>query len=165
MGDVQAVISSPPYQRTGVSDHQGQTDALKGGKFRGGGERFLDANYGTSPGQIGNDVGETYWQAMADIYAQCYQLLPIGCHMVLVLKAFVRQGRIVDLPGQTAQLLEHLGFRVLYMHRAMLTSQIGQLTLDGGEERKSRKSFFRRLSEAKGGPPIDWETVLCAVKE
>ena len=28
----------------------------------------------------------------------------------------------------------------------------------------SRKSFFRRLAEAKGSPAIDFEDVLCLVK-
>jgi hypothetical protein len=27
-----------------------------------------------------------------------------------------------------------------------------------------RKSFFRRLAEAKGSPRIDWEDVICQVK-
>ena len=27
-----------------------------------------------------------------------------------------------------------------------------------------RKSFFRRLAESKGSPPIDWETVWCMKK-
>ena len=29
----------------------------------------------------------------------------------------------------------------------------------------ARKSFFRRLAEAKGSPAIDWEDVLCLTKE
>jgi hypothetical protein len=31
-------------------------------------------------------------------------------------------------------------------------------------EKKERKSFFRRLAESKGSPPIDYETVLCMRK-
>ena len=29
---------------------------------------------------------------------------------------------------------------------------------------KERKSFFRRLAEKKGSPPIDWEEVIWAIK-
>ena len=28
-------------------------------------------------------------------------------------------------------------------------------------KKKERKSFFRRLAESKGSPPIDYEVVLC----
>ena len=162
MGDVQAVISSPPYAQIAMNG------GTKGLIAHGTGLTASEPSfhrYGLAQGNIGNMTCETYWDAMACIYAQCYQILSIGGHIVLVLKSFVRQGRIVDLPGQTAQLLEHIGFKVVHMHRAMLTSQVAQLTLEGGEERKSRKSFFRRLSEKNGAPPIDFETVICAVKE
>jgi len=50
---VAGIVTSPPWQQTGVSDHKGQTDALKEGKFQGGGDAFLDADYGQSPGQLG----------------------------------------------------------------------------------------------------------------
>lgn len=33
------------------------------------------------------------------------------------------------------------------------------------EDRKERKSFFRRLAEKKGSPRIDWEDILCMEKE
>jgi hypothetical protein len=38
--------------------------------------------------------------------------------------------------------------------------------MDGGHDRlvKERKSFFRRLSEKKGSPRIDWEDVICLEK-
>ena len=172
MGDVQAVISSPPYaeglsKESTYQDQQRRKAGTRRNIMREKG--IADAWYGESDGQIGKlrtgEVGGTYWSAMKTVYEQCYAILPVGGHIVLTLKGFIRKRQYVDLPGQTAQLLEHLGFTVLHMHRAMVISQVGQLTLEGEEERKSRKSFFRRLSEAKGAPAIDWETVLCAVKE
>ena len=168
-GDLAAIVTSPPFERsTQVNNTPGDMTEGKA-RWTGGKDSAArvkqDYTEMASAGNLAHNAGETYWKAMASIYAQCYQLLPVGGHIVLTLKGFIRKRQYVDLPGQTAQLLEHLGFRVLHMHRAMLTSQVAQLTLDGGEDRKSRKSFFRRLSEAKGAPAIDWETVLCAVKE
>ena len=168
-GDLAAIVTSPPFERsTQVNNTPGDMTEGKA-RWTGGKDSAArvkqDYTEMASAGNLAHNAGEMYWKAMASIYAQCYQLLPVGGHIVLTLKGFIRKRQYVDLPGQTAQLLEHLGFRVLHMHRAMLTSQVAQLTLDGGEDRKSRKSFFRRLSEAKGAPAIDWETVLCAVKE
>lgn len=54
VGQAAGVVSSPPYSQTGVSDHEGQTNALKGGKFQGGGDKFLYADYGTTPDNLGN---------------------------------------------------------------------------------------------------------------
>ena len=51
-GSISAVLTSPPWQETGVADHKGQTDALKGGKLKDGGDGFLSKEYGNSPGQI-----------------------------------------------------------------------------------------------------------------
>lgn len=49
----QAVVASPPFHQTGVTDHAGQTAALIG-KFKGGGAKFLENyDYGQSPGQLG----------------------------------------------------------------------------------------------------------------
>ena len=185
MGNVQAVISSPPWEKNAdgslrkekFKDPEAFAAAMSAQDRRRGRngttaamrlvqmERDAGKSYGTAEGQIGNKSGETYWSAMKTVYEQYYAMLPVGGHIVLTLKGFIRKRQYVDLPGQTAQLLEHLGFTVLHMHRAMLIAQTAQLTLDGGEERTSRKSFFRRLCEAKGSPAIDWETVLCCVKE
>ncbi len=73
--------------------------------------------------------------------------------------------RIMDLPQQTAEMLECCGFRVVHWHEASLVARESQIGLFGGEERRARKSFFRRLAEKNGAPPIDAEVVLCAVQE
>lgn len=87
----------------------------------------------------------------------------VGGHAVFVVKSFVRDKKIVDFPGQWAQLCEAVGFRLLHHHRASLVEHSG--TQGGFDEDKEirveRKSFFRRLAEAKGSPRIDHESVLC----
>ena len=160
-GDVKAVLTSPPYGEAQTGGGLARIVERPHGSLTTCGYQ----GQGTTHGQCAAMPAKTYWSAVCNIYRQCYQLLPVGGHICLVVKAFVRGGVIVDLPGETAALLEHVGLRVLHEHRAMLTSQIGQMTLDGGEERKSRKSFFRRLAEKRGAPEINWEVVLCAVKE
>jgi hypothetical protein len=166
-GSLTAVITSPPYESQASNC---ATNHGKEGKstWKAGGIAAREGfqGYGETDGQVGNTSHETYWDAMAVIYRQVYEILPLGGHCILVLKSFVRQGKIVNLPDMTRQLLEHLGFRVVHMHKAMLTSEIAQLTLDGGEDRKSRASFFRWL-HAKKYPHlfIDHETVLCCLKD
>jgi len=47
---------------------------------------------------------------MSEIYRQCYAVLRPGGILALVLKGFTRDGQYVDLPGQTAAMVEGLGF-------------------------------------------------------
>ena len=84
------------------------------------------------------------------------------------MKSFVRAGALVDFPGQWRQLCESDGFITLHEHHALLVRDDGtQLAMDGNHKsyRRERKSFFRRLSESKGSPRIDHETIYCMVKE
>ena len=162
----QTILTSPPYEAAASNC---ATNHGKEGKshWKAGGIAAREGleGYGDTNGQVGNLSHQSYWSEIAKIYAACYDVLPVGGHIILVLKSFVRRGAIVDLPMQTAQLLEHVGFKVLHYHHAMLSSPVGQSRLfDDGEDRTSRKSFFRRLCEQKGAPVIDHEAVLCAEK-
>jgi len=80
-----------------------------------------------------------------------------------VLKGFVRKGEYVDFPDQWRQLGESCGFESVEWIRAWLVEDSGtQAGMFGDDKQlvKSRKSFFRRLAESKGSPPIDFEVVL-----
>ena len=123
-------------------------------------------DYGFTPGQIGNDSDETYWSACAQVYQQCRLVLKPGGYLVVVVKSYVKHGKIVDLPGDTARLLESLGFHVFERTRAWLVKHDEQPSLFGGKITKTteRKSFFRRLAEKKGSPRIDWEEVIWSRK-
>jgi hypothetical protein len=84
-----------------------------------------------------------------------------------VLKSFVRRGKIVEFPGQWRTLCESVGFVTLHEHRALLVEETEHDTLFNGKEitKKERKSFFRRLHEAKSPhTAINWETILCMTK-
>ena len=169
-----AVVTSPPFSPDQPRAYQHGHDLTQPPRARGATEVTL-----STPGQLGalpmGDVravisspsplsGDTYWVAMRQVCENCYAVLPAGGHIILTLKGFVRKGQYVDLPGQTCQLLEAVGFTVLHRHRAWLLAKEAQARFDGGEDRCQHKSFFRRIQERRGAPAVDFEEVLCAVK-
>jgi 16S rRNA G966 N2-methylase RsmD len=158
-----AIATSPPY--LGGGHHPDQTGAWnKNGRGQGGAED--QAGYGKTEGQIGQADKETYWQAMCQIYQSCFLALRTGGVLVLVLKDFVKDKKRMRLCDDTATLLKHCGFVELERIHAMLTSETREGGLFGGDivTKKERKSFFRRLHEAKvpevDERRIDWEEVL-----
>jgi DNA modification methylase len=122
-------------------------------------------SYGDSEGQIGRDSGETYWQAVRVVYAQCLLALRPGGVMCVVVKDYVRDRARVPLCDQTLRLLLSLGFEPVERIRAWLVEERREAGLFGEVvTRKSRASFFRRLATKRGAPPIDFETVLVVRK-
>ena len=167
-GNIDAILTSPPWENMGTPNHKGQTDSLRGGKFQGGGDKFLSNDYGTTPGQIGKQSGENYWAAVRDVYAECFQVLKPGGIMVVVVKSFIRNKKLVNLPDMTLKLLEHIGFEPLWYIRAW---QIRpgpirtKLTGENTQRIKTDKGFFRRDYEKKNPHNrIDYEIILIVQK-
>ncbi|HEY4723766.1 MAG TPA: hypothetical protein VII92_18060, partial [Anaerolineae bacterium] len=159
-----SAVSSPPWEDQEPSHAQGTDFGLS----HDGGRRFIDSEYGSSDNQLGIESGSDFWHAARAIVEQTYTVLRPGAHAVWVVKHFVRNGALVDFPGQWRQLCEACGFVTLHEHHALLVRDDGtQLAMDGNHKsyRTERKSFFRRLSESKGSPRIDHETIYCVVKE
>jgi hypothetical protein len=101
------------------------------------------------------------------ILEQVYAVLKPGGHAIFVTKDFVRAKTRVPFSDQWQALCEAVGFRLVCTHRALLVSGEGTQTDAFGQDKKlrrERKSFFRRLAEAKGSPRIDAEDVRCFVK-
>lgn len=159
-GEVDSIISSPPYEGIDVNDKSRvQTE------YKGKGSQNEEQNYGHTIGQLGADKGPTFWEAAREIVQQCHQILKPGGHAIWVTKAFVCKGKIVDFPGDWQRLCESVGFKMVCMHRAMLVKETKYDGLFGTiTEKKERKGFFRQLAEKKGSPPIDYETILCMEK-
>ena len=112
-------------------------------------------------------IGETFWSAAREIVQQCFLALKPGGHAIFVCKNFVRKGEIVQFSQQWARLCEAVGFELICWHYALLSRSGGvQVLIDGTEHEKIiwHKSFFRRLGEKNGAPPIDWEDIICFVK-
>lgn len=165
-GSLDAVLSSPPYAETG-SGGNARTGATNPDKFgpnshsRKMGPSHHQIGYGSTPGNLGNSTGDTYWRAVAQVYEQCRLAMKPGGVICVVVKSYVKAGKIVDLPGQTWELLQRIGFKPLERIRAMLTKTTETPGLYGKMTKtKKRASFFRRLAERKGSPPVDWEEVL-----
>jgi len=117
-GSVDGAVTSPPYaeslQRPGgsrLAEHFNVGKSTPGFKPAGLNSQAFHDSYGASDGQIGSEGGETYWQAMAAVYAQCRLALKPGGVMAVVVKDYVKKGKRVPLCDQTLELLERLGFR------------------------------------------------------
>jgi hypothetical protein len=141
---VEVIISSPPYPGMVHARNHINPQKLRA-THTGRSSQAHAGGYGTHPAHIGALRPTAYWAAMRHVYCQCYAVLPVGGHLVLVVMGMIRQGRYVDTPTQTAALLKEVGFVVQHWHHAMLTAREAQLTFDGREERQRHLSFFRRV--------------------
>ncbi len=166
-GEVEGVITSPPYVESLASDEPQK----RGGLFRDpkrSGDKTLTATYGETEGQLGrmkggNVNGDTFWGAARLIVEQSRAVLAEGRPAVFVTKDFVKKGERVPFSAQWVQLCEACGFELVVHIRAWLVEERGaQYNLAGDliVKQVERKSFFRRLAEKKGSPRIDWEDVL-----
>ena len=163
-GSVDGVVSSPPFEGCGanlgdVGDTPGQRQEIS--------QRSKPRTnaYGGANGQIGNESGETYWQAVDAVYRSCFKCIKPGGYLILVLKDYCKAGKRVRLCDDTMRLLEHIGFQPLERIHAMLVTETVENGLFGDEKTKrQRKSFFRRLYEARlpenDDRRIDFEEVL-----
>lgn len=164
LGDVAAVVTSPPYMGEAV-----RPSGIDGFKFgpdvkRGGPNSQIHAvGYGDSEGQLGGlRSEETFWSAAKQVVAESFAILRPGGTAVWVVKAFVRDKQLVDFPGDWRRLCEHVGFETSReVHASLVHEEVRSHLFDGEVvKRRERKSFFRRLAEKKGSPRIDFEVVL-----
>lgn len=167
-GSIEAalVASSPPYDSTDQNYAAGWQRFHKGHTPVARYDAQREAAYGTSDGQVAG--AEDFWTASRVIIQQTYDVLRPGGHACWVVKGFIRKGKLVDFPDQWRRLCEAVGFQTVHLHRAQLGVDLGRQLGHGDQADVSksvtRKSFFRRMLEEKGAPPIDYETVLCMVK-
>lgn len=176
-GAVEGVVTSPPWEK----NTEGSRKASKMGspekilacsRGHGASDAAVLAQaardeakiYGDSPGRIGKESSETYWEAMSQVYRSCFQAIKPGGVLVLVVKDYVKGGKRVPLCDDTVRLIEHIGFVMVERIHAMLVKSTNHADLFGADtvQTKSRKSFFRRLAEKKGSPAINFEEVLVA---
>jgi len=104
-----------------------------------------------NPQNIGNLKEESYLQAMLLVYRQCYKILRPKGLMILIVKPFIREKKVIPLQEDTKSLCEKAGFSFVEEHYRILPSQ----------------SFWRILYHKKfpGVPLIDKEYVLVFKKE
>jgi hypothetical protein len=156
-GDVDLVMSSPPYDALGVN--------IKGHGIKGANvekdENYSNASYINSVGNLGNSSGDTFWEAAKEIVNQCYGVLKPDGHAIWVCKDYVKNRERVPFSDRWQKLCESVGFKLTCRHHAMLVKKQKGLIM---ETKKERKSFFRRLAEKKGSPAIDYEDIICMEK-
>jgi hypothetical protein len=164
-GDIDSVVTSPPYQNGVVHDGNGCTQREGDGHTS---QLITMGEYGRSPGQLGQEQGETFWSAARDIVAECYAILKPGGWSAWVVKDFIRDKQRVPFCDDWCRLLEACGFEVTNRVHAMLTVEDRHPSLFGDEDivkTKERKSFFRRIYEKKYPEnSIDFEEVIFARK-
>lgn len=74
-------------------------------------------HYGTHPAQIGHYRHARYWQAMTEIYSNCYESLSAGGYLILITKDHIAAGSRVWTGEQTIALCERLGFVLVARHQ------------------------------------------------
>lgn len=173
-GSIDAVISSPPYEKSVSSDRDG-IDWEKAGRP----DRMIphetahypqgvhgDFRYSKSQNNLGNSSGDTFWSASKEIVSQCYDLLKPNGMSIWVCKDYIKAKKRVPFSDRWLFLCESVGFKLVCRHQASLVKEHGIQTTIHGDKKitTERKSFFRRLAESKGSPRIDYEDVLCLVK-
>jgi hypothetical protein len=130
---------------------------------------IVETNVSKKSVQHGNEnIESTFWESSKIIVQGCYALLKPGGISIWVCKDYVKKGQRVPFSDRWQSLCESVGFTLVCRHQAMLVENHGVKTdLLGVDEEinTERKSFFRRLAEKKGSPRIDFEDVLCFVKE
>ena len=103
-----ATILSSPYEKT-VKDHGKSDRATKINVEKNNHSSFA---YSDDENNIGNQKKESYLEAMKLVYEQCYFILKPRGLMILILKNFIRQKKVVPLTDHTINLCESVGFKL-----------------------------------------------------
>lgn len=129
-------------------------------------KRDAEKSYGESEGQIGKTTKESYWSAMRLVYEALFRALKPGGVAAIVVKDYCRKKKRVCLCDDTLRLLCFVGFTPIERAHAMLEAprhhHHDMFSADHNDRAVvTRKSFFRRVHEAKPDAiKIDWEEVL-----
>jgi len=113
-------------------------------------KKGVPVQYSPNPMNIGNLRKETYLDAMWKVYAECFKVLKPHGKMIIVVKPFVRNFKVVKLHEHTIKLCELAGFVL----KEVLLFKLPQ------------KSFWRILYQKKYGSKVkdlnllDYEWVL-----
>ena len=145
-GNIDAIITSPPYSGT-ISRNAGGPVKVK---TRVGESTLTARCYGESEKNIGNMEGETYIEAMLKVYSECFKVLRKGGKIIVIIKPFIRNKKVVDLPYHTYLMLRKVGFKIVEVWKYRL----------------KRQSFWRILYYKKYTevPRINHEYVIVGVK-
>lgn len=143
-GSIDKIISSPPYEEGGGhGGHPTKCALEKKQSSMGQGTEHL---YSNNQENIGNLKSDNYLAAMLDVYRGCFSVLKDNGLMVLVVKNFIRNKKIVRLDLDTIKLCEGVGFKLIERLKRKLTQQSFWRTI-----------YYQKYPEA---PKIEYEDVL-----
>jgi len=115
-----AVITSPPYEAA-MSAKVHTLNTEKQRKLYG--EKHWATQYGETDDQIGNLSKETYLEAMLKVYMEMYKVLKSNGKAIIIIKPFIRNKKVVDLPFHTYLLLKKAGFKLTKLFKLRLKQQ------------------------------------------
>lgn len=156
-----AVITSPPYEgiATGCTEEDAKKRKIRlekagydtkklltPGRYKHGNLGIVGNYNRDNKDNIGNLKSENYLQAMFQVYCECRKVLKDGGLLVLVVKNFIRDKKIIRLDLDTIKLCERAGFKLIDRLYRKLTQQ----------------SFWRIIYHQKfpDVPKIEYEDVL-----
>jgi len=172
LGNIDAIITSPPYAET-VSHRSGGPVRVR----RVGLSTITARQYSRSESNIGNlPLGNveattyphheknleslyrrllkngkpTYLSEMLKVYSEMYKVLKPGGYCIVVVKPYIRDKSVIDLPYYTWLLMEKVGFKLEKLYKFRLPA----------------KSFWRILYYRRFPtvPEITHEYIIVAVK-
>jgi len=114
------VITSPPYEAA-MSAKVHTLNTEKQRKIYG--EKHWATQYGKADEQIGNLSKETYLEAMLKVYSEMFKVLKPNGKAIIIIKPFIRNKKVVDLPFHTYLLLKNAGFKLTKLFKLRLKQQ------------------------------------------
>ena len=160
--EVDAIITSPPYCNTfsdwdvtSRSTREGRTPFYSDERFKGkkqniGNIPYYSRNMQSKRSPKPPKGKETYLEAMLKVYREMWKVLKPGGRAIIVIKPFIRNKRVIDLPYHTYLLMKLAGFELEQLYKLRLKQQ----------------SFWRVLYEKKHPevPKLRHEYVLVCRK-
>jgi DNA modification methylase len=117
--DIDAIITSPPYEnQLHDSAEKRAAGAWNGSELDV--KKNLPVGYSENPENIGNLKRETYLSEMLKVYSECYKVLRPNGKAIIVIKPFIRNKRVVDLPYHTYLLMKRIGFELEKLYKLRL---------------------------------------------
>jgi hypothetical protein len=146
------IITSPPYGfEVGTADSWARRkerllnidhDERWQRKFRNStSDKF---HYAGGRENTGNKSGRNYWKDMELIYQNCYNALPSGGLMILILKNHYRRAKLIDITQQTIEKCRGQHFELINRHGRFIDNP----------------SLWQRRRKEKGEPVVEVEDVL-----
>jgi len=131
LGDIDCCITSPPYEGSleGTTRHTRGGIASRDPALARTGSYATVMSFGVPVGyspnksNIGNMKRETYLQAMFRVYGEMWKVLKPGGHAIVVVKPFIRNKKVVDLPWHTWLLMQRVGFQLAKLYKLRLKQE------------------------------------------